>query len=443
MALATLLALKDALNEAIDSVAQEWASHGAPAALDDSSNLGGASTLPTKRCYDASKTAIGAAGMLQVLMKDPRDHVMETAAQYLEARALHAASLARIPDILQRAESEGKQDGLNAEEIAAKTGYDVRKCDRFMRLLATSHIFRQTGPHKYANNRSSAVLVDNAALSNYVDLYGSEWFAASTHFVSALSDDTHDVKRAAFTQDRVYNTQGTDMWQYNDDHPVRHDMFATAMAGSAQGNTQAVIEDYPWAALGKGTLVDVGGGVGTLSFPLLKAFSDLSLVIQDRASVLAQAANYWKENFASIPADRVQLQEHDFFTTNPVRGAKAYMLRYIMDDWNDVLCEKILSGIRESMGTGSRVLIVEALVTPSYISDVDVEIQRAPPPLLPNYGVAQRFVHCRDMNMMTLINGTERSHDEMKSIVERAGLQVKKVWVCRGALYITECVLKE
>jgi mannosyltransferase OCH1-like enzyme len=48
--------------------------------------------------------------------------------QYFESRALHAASAARIPDILHQAWLEGKSDGLTAEELSQKTGYEKNKC---------------------------------------------------------------------------------------------------------------------------------------------------------------------------------------------------------------------------------------------------------------------------------------------------------------------------
>lgn len=77
------------------------------------------------------------------------------------------------------------------------------------------------------------------------------------------------------------------------------------------------------------------------------------------------------------------------------------MLRYIMDDWPDEECVRILTAIRQAMDVRSRVLIVEALLVPAW-GETGTE-SSVPSPLLPNCGVAQRFVHCRDMNMMSLM----------------------------------------
>jgi hypothetical protein len=39
---------------------------------------------------------------------------------------------------------------------------------------------------------------------------------------------------------------------------------------------------YPWNDLGKTTIVDLGGGIGSVSMALLKSFPQLSSIIQDR-----------------------------------------------------------------------------------------------------------------------------------------------------------------
>ncbi|KAJ7786756.1 hypothetical protein B0H14DRAFT_2957268 [Mycena olivaceomarginata] len=172
-------------------------------------------------------------------------------------------------------------------------------------------------------------------------------------------------------------------------------MFATAMAGSAQTHLLALLNDFPWDKLGKATVVDVGEGIAC---PCCKKYGDLSVVIQDRESVA------------------------DFFQPNNIHGAEVYMLRYTMDDWNDDACATILSAIKA--------LLISAWLPAGSATTLAV----APEPLLPNYGAPQRFIHCRDLNMMNLINGTERTVSEMTlGVINRAGLVVQKIWECRGA----------
>lgn len=55
---------------------------------------------------------------------------------------------------------------------------------------------------------------------------------------------------------------------------------------------------YDWKSLKKGDLVvDVAGGIGSITLHLAKAFPDLNFVIQDRAAVVPQGI---KANFFSV-----------------------------------------------------------------------------------------------------------------------------------------------
>ncbi|KAJ6497499.1 O-methyltransferase-domain-containing protein [Mycena sanguinolenta] len=399
----TLLGLKEVLNLAIETISEEWKAHGFPASLQDPLFAVKEDALPSPRLYEATKRAIGAADMLQALLRDPRDHLMACAAQYFESRALHAASTTRIPDILYQAFLEGKSDGLTAEELSQKTGYEKSKCARIMRLLATNHIFNQTGPERFSNNRTSAALINNPPLANYIDMYGAEAYASSQHLLAAFKDGSLSLESAAFTRDKIYNPDGKTYWEYNDENSERHDKFATAMAGSAQTNLPALLNDYPWSKLGKATVVDVGGGIGTLSLPLLQKYENLSVIIQDRESVIAQATEHWKANFPSaLEEKRAVFQVADFFQPNEIYGAEVYMVRYIMDDWNDDACVTILSAIKASMSEKSRVLIVEALLIPAWLPSSETStLTIAPEPLLPNHGAPQRFIH----NLSAVANG--------------------------------------
>lgn len=58
---------------------------------------------------------------------------------------------------------------------------------------------------------------------------GNEWYASSQHLIEACKDPSTELGAAAFTKDRLYNKDGKTYWQYNDEHPSRHDMFANAM----------------------------------------------------------------------------------------------------------------------------------------------------------------------------------------------------------------------
>ena len=130
---------------------------------------------------------------------------------------------------------------------------------------------------------------------------------------------------------------------------------------------------------------------------------------------------------------------HDFFKPNPVKNADVYWLRYILHDWSDDYCIKILSAIRESMGPNSRVLVCDQVMNTTLGCP---ELAPAPTPLPANYGYYARYSHQRDLTMMAIINGIERTPDQFRSIVDAAGLKLSKIWECRSQVSLVEILLK-
>jgi hypothetical protein len=88
------------------------------------------------------------------------------------------------------------------------------------------------------------------------------------------------------------------------------------------------------------------------------------------------------------------------------------------------------------MTTSSRLLVAEIVLNTTLGCD---EIESPPSPLPANYGRAAEFAHMMDLNMMMMVNGRERTSSEFREIINGAGLQIVKIWDCRGPLSIVEC----
>ena len=100
--------------------------------------------------------------------------------------------------------------------------------------------------------------------------------------------------------------------------------------------------------------------------------------------------------------------EHDFFTPQPVKGAHAYYLRQILQDWPDKQSIEILRNIREAM-TKDSVLLLNGNFLPT---------RDAP---LYNAEV--------DLSMLALFSSMKRTESQWKVLLEKAGLVVVKVWM--------------
>jgi hypothetical protein len=71
------------------------------------------------------------------------------------------------------------------------------------------------------------------------------------------------------------------------------------------------------------------------------------------------------------------------------------------------------------------------------------ELTAAPAPLPANWGSYTRYSHHRDLAMMAIINGIERTPAEFRKIIEKAGLRLRKIWDCRSQVSLVEVVLPE
>ena len=127
-------------------------------------------------------------------------------------------------------------------------------------------------------------------------------------------------------------------------------------------------------------LVDIGGGEGHDVQAFHRGFPSTpgKLVLQDLPPVI--------QNSKQLDSTIV-CQVYDFFTPQPIKGARVYYLRSILHDWSNDKCLEVLSHIREAMEPGySRLLLNEFILPAKNV------------PLYPAL---------LDINMMALLNGKE------------------------------------
>ena len=87
------------------------------------------------------------------------------------------------------------------------------------------------------------------------------------------------------------------------------------------------------------------------------------------------------------------------------------------------------------MGPNSRVLICDQVMNTTLGCE---ELAAAPQPLPANYGYYTRYSHQRDLAMMSIINGIERTPAQLRTITEAAGLELHKIWECRSQVSLVE-----
>lgn len=143
--------------------------------------------------------------------------------------------------------------------------------------------------------------------------------------------------------------------------PGRLERFANAMGMFSKGpgySPRWLLENYPWNRIGAGTVVDVGGSNGDYSIPIAQEFPRIKCVVQDLPEVVLKAE-------PRLPADlrdRVSFMAHDFFTEQPVKGANAYLLRWVLHDWSDKYAIRILQALIPALTEASKIVVHEYIL---------------------------------------------------------------------------------
>lgn len=156
---------------------------------------------------------------------------------------------------------------------------------------------------------------------------------------------------------------------------------------------------FDWAGLGRGTVVDMGGGLGGVSKALARGFTELRFVVQDRAEVVANAV------VEDDLEKRLEFQVHDFFSPQPVKDADAYFFRRVMMEWNDKQVIQILSALKPALKVGAMVQIQDFFVP---------EPGRCPL-------WQERQFRSSDLLALALANAGSRESEEWRLLFERSG----------------------
>jgi hypothetical protein len=107
-------------------------------------------------------------------------------------------------------------------------------------------------------------------------------------------------------------------------------------------------------------MLKVGGSKGQVSTMLARHFKNLQFIVQDMANAVAEGESELSPDLKT----RITFMTHDFFQPQPIKAASVYLLRWILHDWPDKDCVKILKALVPALKHGSRLVICEAIMPP-------------------------------------------------------------------------------
>jgi hypothetical protein len=297
----------------------------------------------------------------------PEQTIWEVLRGALATRALGIVAGLRIPQAL----AAGPRP---VEDLAGETGVDADALYRFLRALASEGIFAEEERGIFRNTPASELLL-TSGWDDFAILFGGLWYET----VGRLDASGKAVFPEVF---------GTDFWAWLAEHPEDRARFDRAMAQGSDSRIER-LEAIDWR--GGETVVDVGGGNGSLLAELRKAHPDLRGIVFDLPETTRDE---------SLFGDGLEFVAGSFFERVP--EGDVYLLGTILHDWDDESATKILRTIRAAAPEHARLVILDAVVPPG------------------NEPFGAKWL---DLLMLAMFAGRERDEEQWRALLAAGGFE--------------------
>ncbi|GMY37675.1 trans-resveratrol di-O-methyltransferase-like [Fagus crenata] len=319
-------------------------------------------------------------------------HLYKHIFSYINSMSLKCAVQLGIPDIIH---NHGQP--ITLPELVSKLHIHPQKSSyvhRLMRLLVHSGFFAKTKvlenkvEEAYALTPSSRfILKDNVtSFSTFVLAMLDPVLVSPWHFLGDwfLGSELTPFERA----------HGMGFWDYCNQNSEFSNIFNEAMANDSQ-LMSLVIKDYKPIFGGLGSLVDVGGGTGTMARIISEAFPRMKCMVFDLPHVVANLPD--SKNLKYIGGDMFQ----------SIPSADAILMKWILHDWSDDECVNILKRCKEAItikGKKGKVIVIDVVIN----EEKDEHDSTATKLLF-------------DALMMVVVTGKERNKKEWEKLFLEAG----------------------
>lgn len=308
--------------------------------------------------------------------REPDEVLEELLFGFLGTQLLYVVATLGIADLIDGAPRA-------VEDLAARTDVDPDVLYRYLRALASFGVFAEVDGRAFAQTPTSLLLRQDSGSgwNEFAVVYGSV-YRAFAEALPVARDGGNMFERAA----------GVGWWEWLASRPDVSAAFNRAMQAGAEARI-GVLSGFAWREVE--TVVDVGGGNGTLMIRLLEQNPHLRGVIFDLPEVASAASAQVGQ--ASLN-DRCSVEAGSFFERVP-EGGDAYLLVRVLHDWDDVAAAKILQRVRNSAQPHTRLLILDSVVSSS--TDPRKKLL--------------------DLVMLTLVNGKERTASDWERLLASSG----------------------
>ena len=316
----------------------------------------------------------------------PTMELLQMVTGYRISQTIYVAAKLGIADAL-------KDGPKSCDALARSTGTHTQSLCRLMCALASVGVFAEVEKGFFALTPLAVPLQTDApdSVRSVAITFGEEWFWRPWGKL------LHSIRTGENAFEHVF---GTGIFEYFTQNAEASAIFNQCMTELTRRNAAAILTAYDFSRITK--LVDVGGGNGTLIASILKENPQMHGLLFDLPPVIERAKRSMEMEDI---ADRCEFIGGDFFESVPA-GADAYILKWIIHDFEDDQAVTILKNCRRGMAKDGRLLLVERILLPG----------NAPDP-----------GKLSDITMMVLPGGRERTEAEFRELFDAAGFRLTRI----------------
>ncbi len=283
--------------------------------------------------------------------------------------------------------------------LAAEIGCDAAVLVPVLRLCAGMGFFASPTPDTFVLTERGAAL-KGSALGPLAEFVGA---AEQWDPWARLRDVARGGGGTAFQL-----AHGTGLYDHLARTPAAAARYDAAIDSFTRHEAEALCAQFDFTEVR--TVVDVGGGRGTLLGEVLQRWPHLRGVLFDLPHVAARARPELAARFGA----RVEALGDDFFRGVP-KGHDVYCVKHVLHNWDDERAQALLQRCVEAMGPGGRVLAIETVLAPDNRADLAAMM---------------------DLEMQVLLGGRVRRKPELRRLFQAAGLRVEQMTPLVGGSWL-------
>ncbi|MDX2179630.1 MAG: methyltransferase [Bryobacteraceae bacterium] len=317
----------------------------------------------------------------------PEAILMELGTAYWLSRAIATAARFDLADAV-------KDGPKSAAEIASERGLHADNTFRLLRALAAYGIFEQHPDGRFASNAIAATFEKGAPMyAPMRSLVGGDHWAAWGNL-------EHGIRTGENPFDAHF---GMDCWKYYAQHPEVQAEFDAAMTGYSNSVLPAILEAYDFSRFTH--ILDIAGGHGAVLNAILDAAPNAQGTLFDQPHVVEKAS-----------VKRAAKVGGSFFDEVPA-GGDCYVMKFILHDWKDADCLRILATVRRAIAPNGKLVLLETVLLP------------------PNQRDWGKLL---DLNMLAIPGGRERDEVEWRALLAAGGFRLDRVVPTKSPVSVIE-----